>query len=488
MNACLIYLGFEFREFNIDPEQNLAVYVCWEPGPVGLPDIEVIRLRKMFDNAPHPMARFETLSTRSIPDGPCAYQVSIFGDFIGVMMRNLHVANGGFWIWNWKTGICQCELLDLRIDFLSPRHFIFSRSEGSAASLEVYAFRPCYYEGLPTRPCLPSQHVATFQLPQLSSSTYHGRTLLRCEPNPVFEAPEYEILSPQTDGSVPNASSPSSISPGPAPNSPNPPKQAWPTNGPFVRPRQDDFRVAVVTLTLGSGRSPDDYKMFVAFSDIYRMTKRFEHDAWTSKETSDDDSRAHALPVHVSWDDWGCRSARLLQISTERLWMCCIFMNRYIFRTLEYQTWIKTKGGEFLASRYRLQLLDFNPYSVSAGSLAGRSELPCPWDGLSELAMPTFSDKRTGNADMSGRPGDGDERLSESHSRFRVGCGLPYRHVTSGKTIREQLSPMIDAERILLMGYSSLRSGHRAGIWKTLLKSSSSELLTGAFHALDPLV
>ncbi|KAF8338303.1 uncharacterized protein EI90DRAFT_2570724 [Cantharellus anzutake] len=242
----LIHLGFEFRVFDIDPEQNLAVYICRGP------ECGIIRLRQMFDNAPHPMARFEALNTPFQPnDG--SYQVSIFGDFIGVMECSF-TPDGGFWIWNWKTGICQCELLNVGMKsflFLSPQHFIFSRCERSTTSLEVYAFRPCFYEGLPTKPCLPSQHVATFQLPQLFWGA--DGASLHCEPNPIFEAPEYEILSTeetQTDSSVPNASFPP-ISPGPATHSSNPPKQAWPTNGPFVRPRQDDFRVAIVTLRAG---------------------------------------------------------------------------------------------------------------------------------------------------------------------------------------------------------------------------------------------
>ncbi|KAF8338302.1 uncharacterized protein EI90DRAFT_3013555 [Cantharellus anzutake] len=428
----LIHLGFGFRVFDIDPEQNLAVYICRGPKR------GIIRLRQMFDNAPHPMARFEALNTPFQPNDTGSYQVSIFGDFIGVMECCL-TPDGGFWIWNWKTGICQCE--------------------GSTASLEVYAFRPCFYEGLPTKPCLPSQHVATFQLPQSSSKIYD--LPLRCEPNPIFEAPEYEILSTketQTDKSVPNAFFPP-ISSVPATNSSNPPKQAWPTNGPPVR-------YSLV---------PFDDKIFVAPSDIYRMTKRFERDVRTSRETSDNScaAAAHMLPVHVSWDDWGCRSARLVQISASS---CHIFMNRFIFSVRGYRP-------ECRESCFHLHLLDFNPYSVGAGSLAERSEYD-----LGELADENMSDKSTGSADMNGSQCSGDKKLSASHSSkpsrvskdhrisgrmvshpertvplhgrlfaHRVVSGLPYRYVMSDEPFQGWPSLMIDAERILIVNASQPR-------------------------------
>ncbi|KAF8326210.1 uncharacterized protein EI90DRAFT_1965799 [Cantharellus anzutake] len=118
------YLGFEFQEFNIDPEQNLAVYVCRGPDIDGDLGSMIVKIRQMSDNALHPLARYETLDTRSMSPEQCMYYVEIFGDFIGVMVRGLLVTNCRFWIWNWKTGICQCELSGFRMDsflFLSPR-------------------------------------------------------------------------------------------------------------------------------------------------------------------------------------------------------------------------------------------------------------------------------------------------------------------------------------------------------------------------------
>ncbi|KAF8343033.1 uncharacterized protein EI90DRAFT_3115535 [Cantharellus anzutake] len=502
------YLGFEFQEFNIDPEQNLAVYVCRGPDIDGDLGSMIVKIRQMSDNALHPLARYETLDTRSMSPEQCMYYVEIFGDFIGVMVRGLLVTNCRFWIWNWKTGICQCELSGFRMDsflFLSPRHFVIPRREGSFASLLVYAFRPCYYDGPPTKPCLPSQHIATFQLPQLSSGSAFSRPIwLRCEPTPVFEAPEYEKLSPEepppADGPTPNTSLPLGSAGGPSTTTNNPPKPAPANalNGLFVRPRQDDFRVAVFSFGLGSAIEPDAYKMFVAMSDIYRMAKRFESEFHASRETlhhhpDANPDNVHALPVHVPWDNWGRRSARLLEISGGETWVCYIFMNRYIFRTLEFEL-VPGEVEENVIHldqicTSRLHVLDFNPYSVLAGSVPKRNDMPPTWETLfgdtvfAEDARASNSDDGVEHSvDMERQSGVEEPPSSHSNEPSRMSkdyriwgrmethlestesldlgfacpviSRLPYRQVTSNETFPGDVSPMIDAERILLVDVS----------------------------------
>ncbi|KAF8314604.1 uncharacterized protein EI90DRAFT_417949 [Cantharellus anzutake] len=163
---------------------------------------------------------------------------------------------------------------------------------------------------------------------------------LHCRPSPVFEAPEYEILSGgepmSAHGPIPSMSSfPSGSVQDSSTTSDDLPKwgRTHATNGPFVRPRQDDFRVAVFSPTPFCTWEVS-YRMFIAVSDIYCTTKRFESDFHTKGKILDDNLDANSdadstLPIHVPWGDWGPRSARLLATGHETF--CSIFMNRYIF-------------------------------------------------------------------------------------------------------------------------------------------------------------
>ncbi|KAF8343113.1 uncharacterized protein EI90DRAFT_830135 [Cantharellus anzutake] len=448
------YLGFKAQEFSIDPEQNLAVYLCQSSDPDETSGRMIVRIRQMSDNAFHPFARYETLDTRSMPDELGSYLVQIFGDFVGVMFAT----KARFWIWNWKTGICQCELLDSGMDsflFLSPRHFVISRRKGPLASLEVYAFKPCHYDGPPVKSCLPTRHLATFRLPRLSTgSVYFSHIELVCEPSPVFETPEYEKL-PLPPFFLPRSVDGPSITP-------NNPSEPGPTNGPFVRPRQDDFRIALLSFTVSSLRSErNNYKMFVAVSDIYCMAKCIESNSRTGGVMpgglGPHADPTNTLPVQVRWDDWGCRSARLLGPLGGNVWVDpAVFMNRYIFRTLEFERTLETAQWGISHSdpqdhvRSRLHVLDFNPYSVRAGSLSGRDETLYPREsGSGDAEHPRMSkDYR-----ISGRM-ETDLEPTVLHSgdfAYKVISGLPYRQVTSDETFQGDLLPMMDAERILLV-------------------------------------
>ena len=98
-------LGFFYYDFTIDPEQNLAVYVCRTSDGRSV----VIRIRQLSDNAPHPLAVYEALNSNLVTHNRCRYDIRIFGDFIGVLaMTPAFSEEDRFWIWNWKTGILQC--------------------------------------------------------------------------------------------------------------------------------------------------------------------------------------------------------------------------------------------------------------------------------------------------------------------------------------------------------------------------------------------
>ncbi|KAF8343137.1 uncharacterized protein EI90DRAFT_3031455 [Cantharellus anzutake] len=437
-----------------------------------------VRIRQMSDNGFHPMAQYETLDACPAA-GPSYILVEIFGDFVGIMVRDLLDVGRYFWIWNWKTGICQCELSGSVMEsflFLSPRHFIIFRHGGGSVSLEVYSFRPCHYDGPPVKLFLPSQHVATFQLPNFSPGAAYAHIMrLHCRPSPVFEAPEYEILSKgdpmPTNKPIPSMPSFSSSSVQDSSTTPiNPPKWGgtYATNGPFVRPRQDDFRVAVFSLTLKSLEGDGSYKMFIAVSDIYRMTKRFESNFHTSGKMLDDDLDANSyadcvLPIRVPWDDWGPRSARLLE-TTNRTTFYSIFMNRYIFSTLEHVPMPEmTRENPCFT---RLHILDFNPYSARAGSIGVRDNT----DSDDRIEHGADAERQSSNEEPASSGSIRPPRISKDYGVSgrmkihleptvfpspdavdKVVTGLPYREVTSDDTLQGDLLPMIDAERILLL-------------------------------------
>ncbi|KAF8343029.1 uncharacterized protein EI90DRAFT_3031118, partial [Cantharellus anzutake] len=270
----------------------------------------------------------------------------------------------------------------------------------------------------------------------------------------------------------------------------DPPKwgRTYATNGPFVRPRQDDFRVAVLSLT-PSTEWEQSYRLFIAVSDIYRTTKRFESDFHTTKgKILDDNLDANSdadcvFPIHVSWDDWGPRSARLLATAGTETF-CSIFMNRYIFGTLERVPMPETRED---SSQWdwctRLHILDFNPYPIRAESIRVKDDtasasnnlfrdeyplrrtlgfpIPIPMTGLSMVRM-RKDNQATPEPPSSGliRPPRISKdygvsgRMTVSPSPDAVGkviTRLPYRGVTSDDTFRGYLLPWIDAERILLL-------------------------------------
>lgn len=113
-------LGFEFSEFNIDPEQNLAIYACvddseaLDDGLYGLPLVKAfIRIRQLGGNGSlHPRARFEKLELGITFQRGLAFFIQIFGDFVGVLTRSISGLQlvrdtSEFVIYNWKTGVMQ---------------------------------------------------------------------------------------------------------------------------------------------------------------------------------------------------------------------------------------------------------------------------------------------------------------------------------------------------------------------------------------------
>lgn len=108
-------LGFEFADFNIDPEQDLAVYACSEQLNNNS-DATVnayIRIRQLSRGGKaHPLARAERLELGRTFRHGLMFIIQIFGDFIGILNRSFAWApeefrDSEFFLYNWKTGTLQ---------------------------------------------------------------------------------------------------------------------------------------------------------------------------------------------------------------------------------------------------------------------------------------------------------------------------------------------------------------------------------------------
>jgi len=106
--------GFDFADFNIDPEQNLAVYACFEA--LNDPQATIhtyIRILQLSNGGkPHPHARFERLELGTAVPQDLTFIIQIFGDFVGILTRTSFLAlaergDSEFHLYNWKTGTLQ---------------------------------------------------------------------------------------------------------------------------------------------------------------------------------------------------------------------------------------------------------------------------------------------------------------------------------------------------------------------------------------------
>jgi len=107
-------LGFDFADFNIDPEQNLAVYACFEA--LNDPQATIhtyIRIRQLSNGGKaHPHARLERLELGNTVPQDLTFIIQIFGDFVGILTRTSFWAiderrDSEFYLFNWKTGTLQ---------------------------------------------------------------------------------------------------------------------------------------------------------------------------------------------------------------------------------------------------------------------------------------------------------------------------------------------------------------------------------------------
>ncbi|TFY52154.1 hypothetical protein EVJ58_g10171 [Rhodofomes roseus] len=105
-------LGFEIRDFAMDPAQELLVAIQMPDSPTS---VFHVHLRNIYTAAPHTAAPNPAVLTHQ-PDGmQVSYSIQISGDHLGVFVMSANEISNEVVIWNWKTGVCKlAELQALR--------------------------------------------------------------------------------------------------------------------------------------------------------------------------------------------------------------------------------------------------------------------------------------------------------------------------------------------------------------------------------------
>ena len=210
------------------------------------------------------------------------------------------------------------------------------------------------------------------------------------------------------------------------------------------------------------------FTLFVALTDLYRAIRRFEADARNNELVT-------GLPIRVPWEDWGRRSTRLAKGSHSSTWVCYVYMHRFVFQTSEDEDPWPHESISYI------HLLDFNPYAIAGQPRVKHAVTPSGnlrdlrvgFSGLSltEAAHVGPEGPNVYNTpDDESPPGSDKPRASKDHRisghmevysepsvldkgifSHKVITELPFRKVTHALPLRGSISPMIDAERIILV-------------------------------------
>jgi hypothetical protein len=294
-------------------------------------------------------------------------------------------------------------------------------------------------------------------LPELAEETLGLPYIrIRCEPAPVYIPPQFDVEgSPEVNNKghpnprsgpsgkdASNVRSSSSFSTPPT-GSAESQGSSFFLNGPVIRPKEDEFRIAVLTMHLNIP-SPEFYTVFVAISDLFARAKAHEraHKDW--EHYSFDDAPVPFSPLVFLWDEWGPQSTRIMKGSSSASWMCYAYMHRFVYHnhTEIHDEWDTPNAASLI------HILDFNPNNLHPNS-------------------PPY---RRGPKEESDPPTESiiiDQPTATPANRFaaeKFVTALPFRRTTTSLPFNESLSPMIDAERILLIevciGTVVLRSSH----------------------------
>ncbi|KAF8293578.1 hypothetical protein DL93DRAFT_2234343 [Clavulina sp. PMI_390] len=388
-------LGFRFADLTIDPEQDLAVYGCveeFENGEDGPSLRASVRLRKISESgAVHPSAVLEQINLGTVYSERLSFTIQVFGDFIGVLVNR---GQDELRILNWKTGVLQ---MDHSFDFifLSPYYFA-TCSRHSPVSLTIYCFQPRWttLKFANTAP-KPAVCVGVYHLPPLSLEIrFITKCVIRCEPAPVFEPPMYvmeEFLDENpfstTKSMESDSGSMGSSDEGPTritgskpvhmPYYPAEPSPS-PVPSPFIRPGENDFRVASISFIARHRQRRIEVMGFIAMSELCKHARVMQATAAVAsfpdaspnpssvlfRQPPTFHSEVEPSPFFVPWKDWDPQWIRFLEGELPRGWATYLHLNRVVLTTST-----DPDGNKELADRRDwkpyLVVLDFNQQTFS---------------------------------------------------------------------------------------------------------------------------
>ena len=367
--------------------------------------------------------------------------------------------------------------------FLSSTHFLIVRREQTNNNLQVCSFRPRRVLSKVIPPPKPPRVVATYLLPSLASSAFLSRPIgVRCEPTPVYIPPQFEVegtpegddksdSDPRSGPSVKDASNvaSSSSTSSSAKETAHSRSDPFPMNGPVIRPNEDAFRLVVLTLNVATGHSRQSYTMFVAITDLFRRAQEHERIHQNQVRRNSGDTPSPLIPLVVPWNEWGPQSSRVMEGSNSGAWVCYVYMHRFVYQTTISPHFVGPPN-ELHDPRQMsaIHVLDFNPNVMRTNSPPYR-DVPYPspeeqhrWSRQRArvgFATPVEDSNVFPEDEEYGSPSecviiDQPTCIPANLFREELMTSLPLRRTTSTLPFSGYRSPMIDAERIILIDVS----------------------------------
>ncbi|EPT03889.1 hypothetical protein FOMPIDRAFT_74431 [Fomitopsis schrenkii] len=281
-------LGFQIRDFGMDPAQDLLVAIQMPAAPTSVFNVH---LRDMYTGAPHPAAPNPAVLTLQPVGHQVSYSISISGDYLGIYVLSANEINNEVIIWNWKTGVCKLRYVGRSLEsfaFLSERHVLLGLARRPLDQRELQAL------GIAEEP----QLVVVDFLASNGEVTRLEDADFVC----AFHYPTMETRAVPLD---------ISIRTDPAPNwTPHPNMQV-----PFYTARDD--RLLVVTFTVYAPL--EGHAQFLLF---VRSATLLSHVAALKGEAK----------RRFRWDEWGPSQTRMMRAprAHNSTWVCYVFGLRFV--------------------------------------------------------------------------------------------------------------------------------------------------------------
>ncbi|KZT72794.1 hypothetical protein DAEQUDRAFT_722413 [Daedalea quercina L-15889] len=281
-------IGFEIRDFGIDPAQNLLVAIQMPDSPTS---VFHVHLRDIYTSAPHSAAPNPAVLTLQ-PEGPqVSYTIQISGDYLGVLVLSANEISHEVVIWNWKTGVCKLRYIGRTLEtftFLSERHVLLGLTKRPLDQDELRVLRAAEEPNLMVVDFLASsgeltnleeaEFVCAFHYPAMLNHAVPLGLTVRSDPAPNW--------APHPDSTAP-----------------------------FYTARGD--RLLVITFTVYS--ILDGHTQLLLF---VRTSSLLAHVEALRDETKH----------RFRWDEWGPSQTRMMRAPRTHsgVWVCYVFGMKFV--------------------------------------------------------------------------------------------------------------------------------------------------------------